>query len=297
MTKQQRLFQFTFAVLASGVFLAGLTFVGRAARDELRRQERYTIAFADIECAPPPGQERGEFLDEVQYLAGLPDHLWLLDDDVAERLHQAFARHPWVEKVARVETTLSPQVRVELVYRTPVLGVPLIQSGQEVPGGVVWLEAFSGGGCNAAMPGRTVDREGILLPTRATWPCIPIVETHESIKSPAGPAGTHWGDPTVEAAARIAGVLYAHKDDVQLMWMELKDGEWVLHTLPGNDILWGRPPGRELPDETPASRKVELLLDYCKRHGELGSPDGPYQHDVRSPKSLSSRRLSVNGHR
>jgi hypothetical protein len=138
-------------VLAAAVFLAALVGAGRLARAGLRQDERYRIAFADIDCPPPPGQERGDFLGEVQYLAGLPERLSLLEDDLAERLHQAFGRHPWTAGVTRVEVALPRQVRVELVYRKPVLGVPL-------------PSPHTAGA-------RVVDRDGVLLPV------------------PAGPAG------------------------------------------------------------------------------------------------------------
>jgi hypothetical protein len=277
----RRLSQLGIPVLAASLFLAGLIVAGRLARDGLRQQERYTIAFADIECPPAPGQERGDFLGEVQYLAGLPDRLSLLEDDLAERLHQAFGRHPWTEKVTRVEVNLPGQVQVELVYRTPVLAVPLPPSR-------------GAGVATTLLVGRMVDREGVLLPVRAAAPGVPTLLHHDGLKMPAGPAGTHWGDGTVESAARIAGVLQGHEHSLRVTAVQLRGDDWVLTTARGNRILWGRPPGRELPEEATARQKVELLLDYCRRHGGLGSPEGPYEHDVRVPKSLSSRRLLFN---
>jgi hypothetical protein len=258
-------------VLASGLFVGGLIHLGRLAQSDLQRQERYSIAFADIDCPPPPGQERADFLGEVQYLAGCPDRLSLLDDDLAEHLHQAFGRHPWVERVVQVETSLPRQVRVEVVYRTPVLGVAWLEGGH-VPGGVGLLETSSGFGNNALVPGRTVDREGVLLPKRATWSGIPTLELHTRIKPPAGPAGTHWGDPNVEAAARVAAVLYPHRDRIDLTGLELRNGEWVLHTRSGSSVLWGQPPGRELPGEATAEQKVARLLNQSKGLEWLNRP-------------------------
>src|SRR5262245_20426599 len=105
-------------LLGAGVVLFGLVVLGRSARDRLVESERYTIAFSAIECLPPPpNQERSAFLNEVQYLAGLPGQVRLLDDGLVRRLAEAFLKHPWVERVERVTRT-TQHVRVWLVYRT-----------------------------------------------------------------------------------------------------------------------------------------------------------------------------------
>src|SRR5262249_37699447 len=90
-------------LLGVGLLLFGLVALGKWAWDQIRSWDRYTVAFTDIACPSPPGQPRADFLDEVQYLAGLPDRLRLLDEDLAPRLAAAFALHPWVERVTGVE--------------------------------------------------------------------------------------------------------------------------------------------------------------------------------------------------
>ena len=136
-------------------------------------------AFADIECTTPVGMERQKFLEEVRYYAPrLPERIHLLDEHLAEQLREGFAKHPWVEKVERVEIVPPHRVLVQLVYRTPVLAVR--------PGAQV----------------RAVDRRGILLPTGAITDGLPLFQG--TAKPPAGPAGTPWGDPAVEEAARNA---------------------------------------------------------------------------------------------
>jgi hypothetical protein len=167
-------------VLGVGVVLLGLSLVNTLTRDRLRNLERYTIDFLDIACDPPPHEERVQFLSEVQYLTNMPSQIRLLEDGLVTRLAEAFGRHPWVEKVEGVEIAATRQVRVKLEYRTPVLAVP-----QE--GGL-----------------RAVDRKGILLPANAVVDGLPVFSGQA--KKPAGPAGTRWGDPAVEEAARQAGM-------------------------------------------------------------------------------------------
>lgn len=165
-------------LLGAGLFLLGLVVLGRFAREQLAESERYTILFTEIECLPPPpGLAPSAFLSEVQYLAALPDHVRLLDDDLARQIVGAFLRHPWVERVERV-TPRPRQLQVWLVYRTPVLAVPV--------GGQL----------------RAVDAHGVLLPANADVTGLPVFAG--TARPPAGAAGTLWGDAAVEAAARSA---------------------------------------------------------------------------------------------
>lgn len=159
----------------AGGFLAGVIALGRWAQEQLQSRERYLVSLTEIDCACPPGLSRGEFLDEVHYLGQLPERLSLLEDGLADRLAAAFARHPWVAEVVKVELMPQRQIKVELVFRTPVLAVPV--------GGKM----------------RRVDGQGVLL---RDGPVVglPIFSGHAS--PPKGPPGTFWGDPAVEARAK-----------------------------------------------------------------------------------------------
>ena len=165
-------------VFGAALFLLGLIAAGRLALEQLRDRQRYTVSFADIDCPPPPGQGREDFLGEVRYLAALPDRLRLLDDDMPARLKVAFVRHPWVERVEAVEVVPPSLVRVRLAYRRPALAVP-----------------FDG-------RLRAVDRHGVLLPASAPTEGLPVFSGEP--RPPAGPAGTPWRDKAVEEAARAA---------------------------------------------------------------------------------------------
>jgi hypothetical protein len=162
-------------VLVAAAVLVGVAALGRWARDALRQD--FTFAFSAIQCQPPPGPEQADLLAEVQYLAGMPDQVRLLDDDLADRLRAAFARHPWVESVEDVQVA-PRRITVQVRYRRPVLAVPV--KGQL----------------------RAVDGSGILLPESANTRGLPLYPG--SAPLPAGPAGTPWGDAKVENTARAA---------------------------------------------------------------------------------------------
>ncbi len=245
-------------VLGVGLFLLGLVVVGQRTRDAISHLDRYTVPFADIDCQPPGGQERAEFFSEVQYLSSLPDQLHLLDDDLAAKLHEAFSRHPWVQKVERVEIVPPGKVQVFLVYRTPVLNVSL--SKQKAP------DIYQ------------VDGQGVLL--RAGGPNHELA-FFETKNQPAGPAGTSWEDADVEAAARTAAFLGPYQDQFQVKLIEGGVADLVLKGSFAGRVLWGRPPGAEWPGEATAAQKVERLLEFCTAKGKLGSDANPYEYDVR----------------
>jgi hypothetical protein len=162
--------------LVVALFLGGLMALGKIAWQQVREQERYTVALADIDCTPPPGQGRADFLDEVQYLGGLPSRFSLLEDGLSERLARAFARHPRVEEVEQVVLQAPRQVHVRLRYRVPVLAVRWE--------GRLWA----------------VDGEGVWLPKETPTQGLPVFA--KPAAPPQGSAGSRWGDPAVEAAAR-----------------------------------------------------------------------------------------------
>jgi hypothetical protein len=165
-------------LLIVGLLVLGVIVAGRWALERLHTQDRYQFPFTEIECPAPPGRSRAEFLAEVQYLGGLPDKVSPLDRELPDRLRTAFSKHPWVEYVTRVEVR-AHQVEVQLMLRRPALVV--------VP--------FN----------RVVDTNGVLLPKTAPTAGLPLLS--QAAQPPAGPDGTRWGDPRVEAAARsMAGV-------------------------------------------------------------------------------------------
>lgn len=175
-TPTRRILKVLAPLVGVALLLLGVIALGRMAWDQLRERERFQVSFSDIECTPPPRQGRIEFLDEVQYLSAMPQKLRFLDDDLAERLSRAFARHPLVAQVKRVELIAPRQVVVRLVYRTPVLVVR-------------WADHE-----------RVVDGWGVLLPKSTPSRGLPVYPGQAP--PPKNPEGKPWGDPAVEAAAR-----------------------------------------------------------------------------------------------
>jgi hypothetical protein len=241
--------------LAAGVALiAAVVLLGGTVRERLRQEGGKLIDFTEIECDPPEGLTRLEFLQQVQYLANLPDQLNLLDADTSPRIVEALSAHPLVAEVQRVEQLPPGRLRVQLAYRVAVLSV--------------------------ANPLGVVDRDGVLLPSSCQRKDLPLLQARVAFPM-AGP-GHPWGDETVKAAAAVAGLLHHHLQTLKLQGclVELDKGDIVLRT-PGTKVLWGRPPGRERPEEARAERKLQRLLERPNLDGQ--------EHDLRSAACVHRR--------
>jgi hypothetical protein len=256
--------------------LLGVIALGRGTRAALHDRPQYMLSLSDIECDPPQGMNRADFLREVRNLAPQFDSMHRLDENLPARLARAFAAHPWVEAVERVESHgPNARVRVRLIYREAVLAVAL-SGGKIPPDGSALVETWSGIGRNALVPARAVDRHGVLLPVSAVHSHLPVL-TGE-VAAPAGLPGEPWGDSTVATAAATVAFLKPHLRRLRLDDCDIEsDQGGIVFRKPKVRIVWGYAPGQEQAGEAPASVKVRRLLDYQSRHDGLES----LEHDVR----------------
>lgn len=235
------------AALGAVAVLGGLIAGGRALRGRLADAEQYQFPFADIQFNSPPA-DAAQFLSEVRYLGDFPERVSLLDDGLRRRLKEAFERHGWVES-ARVAIGPGKRISAQLTFRTPVLAVHFAE-------GI-----------------RAVDATGVLLPRSADVGGVPLLS---GAKAPAGAAGKPWGDPHVEAAARVAGVLRPRQATLRLMAFEYNaEGKLALRRRPESwpAVVWGRPPGEEAEGEPAASEKLQRLLQRCESPAGWGDPN------------------------
>jgi hypothetical protein len=263
------------AIAGALLVLAGVLAAGHWTRARLQDQQTYEVSFSAIDCAAPPGVSREDFLAEVQFITGEHDRLPLLDPGLPAHFAEVFARHPWVEQVRRVEVLPSRRVHVDLVLRQAVLAVRLMKGDRPADGSVL-LPTWAGTQRTGQVPCRAVDRNGVLLPARATAPDLPLLNS--PVRLPAGPAGTGWGDQRVHAAARAAAFLASERQGLGLLDADWTfEGDNLILTRPQVRIIWGRAPGEESANEAPAPDKLQRLRDYAaQHHGLLGC-----EHDLR----------------
>jgi hypothetical protein len=256
--------------LVAAVFLIGWFLIWRHVQQRIIASGEYAVTLDKVDVTPPPDWIRHtDIRREVFRNASLEGSLSILDDDLADRIYNAFASHPWVAKVRKVTKHAPDRITVELVYRCPACMV-------EVPGDL-----------------RPVDAEGVLLPgeefspiAKQSYPRLNGIST-----LPVGPIGQPWGDVRVVEGAEIAAALGPK-------WQTLKldriapvatggpqaggANVYELVTRGGTRIVWGFAPGAKAVGEPSASEKVTRLLQYLADHGPLDGRDGPQRLDVRA---------------
>jgi hypothetical protein len=267
-----------FMVLLLAGLIAGGTYVGwRRYGPALVAGADYQLRPADIELIPPPAAApwiRRDVKAEVVRDASLDRPLSILDEELVQRVAQAFQLHPWVERVERVTKTYPARVSVHLKYRRPVA--------------VVVVEAQSWW---------PVDAAAYVLPPDDFSPLESraYAQLHGVASPPPGPVGSRWPDARVQGGAAIAAALGEQWTKLRLSRIHVhrvpssvdRDDayEYELWTQKNTKIHWGRAAGDLRPDEMSAAEKVALLVQYAQMNGSLDDPSDVKSDRLRTGES------------
>ena len=69
-------------VAAAALLIGTIVELGSSAQESIASDKRYFVSISEIECNPPPGQDRIAFLDQVHYYGQLPESLHVLNPDL-----------------------------------------------------------------------------------------------------------------------------------------------------------------------------------------------------------------------
>jgi len=253
--------------------------------------DEYLVGPERVEITPLPGWIHTDIRSEVFRNASLDGPLSVMDDQLTQRVANAFSLSPWVAEVVRVTKHYPARVRVQLVYRRPVCMVAV--RGDPLPADAQGV----------LLP---VDAQGVLLPygnddfsavEKSRYPRLVGIDT-----PPVGTVGECWGDVRVIGGAEIAVALAEVWDELNLQQIvpsapdhsvvpaagAAEEPTYTLVTRRGTRILWGRAPGTKAPGELPAADKLARLRKYTQQHGSLEGAGGPQELDVYGLR-LSSR--------
>lgn len=263
--------------LAAGVAALAATWQrwGRPALDG----PEYRLTVDRIEATPPPDWINTPVVEEA-FRHGNLASLSLHDPMLVQRVAEAFALHPWVARVVRVEKRYPTRVRVELEYRRPVAVVPVATRRES---GLL-----------------LVDAQGVLLPTQdfVSAQARDYLRIEGIDTLPAGVYGTPWGDRRVSEAASIVAAIGPRWKELGLyaiVPVSAEDGElYELRTPQGVRLTWGRPPDSHDPSEPPPQEKIAALAAYIRREGPLEREGGPAQLDLRE-LARAERKATVQG--
>jgi len=265
---------FTLVIMA--VVLAGASiWVWQKLSPQIYSSDPYQLRPSQIAVTEPPRWlTAGDVRSEVVQKASLDRPLSILDEDLTQRIALAFAAHPWVAEVVRVEKFHPARVEVELRYREPVATIAL---GTRL------------------LP---LDVDGVRLPeenfSQVQLRKMPRIKGVVPRATPR--AGGTWNDPRILGAAQIAKAFGESWQD-----MGLRDilpsprpvagskniYSFELATVRGRRITWGPQPLVESPDEPTAQEKYQKLQKYVEQHGSLDYVDPSPQGGSSKPRTAS----------
>ncbi len=271
-----------FAAVIVAVFGVAWAMTWTKVRTRVLSSPEYWLKLQNVEITPPPEWIHPDIRAEVFRDASLDRPLSITDDDLAERIANAFKLHPWIAEVCQVRKYHPARIKVDLVYYRPVLMV-------QVPGGLL-----------------PVDISGVLLPSTdfspleaGRYPRLVGIDT-----VPVGPPGERWGDVRVVGAAAIAasfGTAWQRLGLERIVPAAMvsvgrqREETYDLFTTSGTRVVWGRAPTTDMPGEVPAEEKVARLVKYAAERGSLDATDGrPQELDVRGLQAVNSAPRTTN---
>src|SRR5262245_15229160 len=90
---------------------------------DLSSRPEYQIGWTSVNVTTQPRGVPARIVDEVRSHSQLPDELSLLKPGLAQQLAKAFAAHPWIEQVNRVEVKRQRRIEIDVTYRRAALVV------------------------------------------------------------------------------------------------------------------------------------------------------------------------------
>lgn len=271
-------------IVALGV-VGMLAFGGQAAwklaAPLIVNRERYLLRAEAISITPPPAWIAAPVRDQVVHNAGLDGRLSVLDPGFFQAVSNAFALHPWVKSVDRIEKSHGPAVEVTLTYRKPVavIDMPDGSAGQLLP----------------------VDERGVHLPAED----VPLIrrERLPRLTNITGlpPEGQAWDDARVPGGVQIAMGLA----DVWEAWhleeiaastrVEVRPGRqyfvYTIVTRGGTRISWGAAPLAQAPGEDEFAVKLARLKQCVDKYGPLNTVEAPGTVNVRDTLEVNPRMV------
>jgi hypothetical protein len=215
----------------------------------------YLVSAEAIHVTSQPAWIQADVKGEVVRTANLT-RLDVRDRKLVENVASAFALHPWVAAVERVEKRFPPAVDVQLRYRRPVAVVEIAARGEA---GLLFIDAHS-----------------VLLPSADFAPerAKDFLRIAGGNETPTGMYGTTWGSERIAGAARLAAA-WGERWKPLLLYrivpLETPGGGWhyELESKAGARIAWGAAPGKEPAGEPLAEQKIATLEQHVADTGPL----------------------------
>jgi hypothetical protein len=229
-----------------------------------------------ISVTPPPPWIHADVKAEVVRSANLA-RLNLRDPRLVEQLAAAFALHPWVAKVVRVQKRFPAAADVELKYRRPVAVVRVEPQGESR---LVFI-----------------DETATFLPSEDFAPeqGKNFLRIEAAGEVPTSGYGLPWKSERIAGAARVAAALTQRWQPLglyRIVAVQSPDGHLLYELRTPRDvrIVWGAVPGHEMPAEPTAEQKIHALEQFVRDKGPLDRDGGATVLDLRTLAKDSARQ-------
>jgi hypothetical protein len=256
----------------------GVQAIWRYAAPVVASRDRYLLPAKSITITSPPEWIVADVRGQVIHSAGLDGRLSILDAEFVESIKHAFALHPWVQSVDRVEKSFPPAVHLDVTYRRP-LAVIETARGDLLP-------------VDAA--GSHLPADDVLLIRRESLPRITGI-----VGQPL--EGQRWEDARVPGALEIINYLTDGWESLHLETItprarpEIRDERqffvYDIVTRGGTRIIWGASPNAGAPGESPFAVKLDRLKNCVKQYGPLDSVKAPGTVNVRGELQVEPRMV------
>jgi hypothetical protein len=239
-------------VIVSG---AGVLYAWQRWGQPAMRSAEYVVTPERINVNALPAWIRSDVKAEVIRSAGITQ-LDLRENKLLEKVSHAFALHPWVAKVVRIEKRFPARVEVELLYRRPAAVVEIVPQGK-----------------NELL---FVDDQSVLLPSTDFSPSqakdyLRIAAGNETT---ASVYGMPWGSRRIAGAARLAalwGDRWKPLGLYRIVTVESAAGQVIYELRTPRDvrIIWGSAAISESAREPSAEQKIAALEQLVHDKGPL----------------------------
>jgi hypothetical protein len=233
--------------------------------------------------------------DKLKALIVAPDkedvQLTILDPGLVNQTANRLKKVGWVQSVQRIVKSRSGMT-IEVEYRLPVGLVELNR---------VTVLKWRDDSPDRLLP---VDRYGVVLPQAALVNRRLLRFTiFEPRISSDNEDFSAIADDRIQGCAEIAGLLESHWRDfgfyrittlrpaAQPSDSKIPFELWT-DTRTATKVIWGNPPGKELPGEVPAKTKLQVLEQLFAEHGAFNEMP-PTMIDIRQGKPIMSRNKTA----
>lgn len=255
--------------LAASVILGSASIHGlKNLRTWVESQSDFQILPDQIIITPEPPEwlegARDTVIDLLPELAEPGHGLSSLSFNAEELSRRINLQVPWIEKVQSIEIRHPARLLIQAQFRNPLMSLTLPDRER------ILLDRFG-----VVLSSKRVQKERLesVIEFNYAARLIDMVERRGGKNPTTMPEGDVWSDPRVTQALNLAEFLYrkqapgkSGRQMFRLIDAVTVSDRIILRTVDGLWIVWGMPPGEEIPGEPNADAKWKMMMDWLDKN-------------------------------